>query len=1001
MPAKLKRLVAHLAAAGSKPFEPGRVRRQQQTLLYGGGAAVTAFILVCAALVVRLDVLDHLERARTAFLQRETVFNANLQSADRMMTTYGNRLERLWSRGVELPPETFRAFEDGHGKLVWRNRNGGEPLLALAEIAADRPAASYARYLATVIAQLDPDGLPPPPAVAAEPVGGYVIGIDQRLLVMIGRELVAHARGLQADGGLPQLIAGLMPTGSVTNKSGIGYFGSFTMDRRFDPVVGRTVIRFVRRLDDANGRPFGWIVFNGPFNLDDIMAPQSSDEETMVVDVRGNVRFGQIRDRATLERGLSDARAPFGDHVFVRRVGTNFVVSGRLPDSELVMMTAFSWRSVAKATFVRVSATLGTAFAAIALLWLAIVMFDRRALRPANRRAIRLIESEALNRALIRTAPAGIMLLSVADGETMVRNDAMLAYENAAPGVPLGKRIWRAYRERHAGAGQSRIVMQHELAVDHPGHDTRHLVASIVRTRFRGADVLLCTLTDITARKLAEDKLREARAAAEDANKAKSTFLATMSHEIRTPLNAIVGNLELMEREPLPSSQRRRLKTIVSSSDALLSTINDVLDLSKAESHQMMLEHIPFDVRDLLRDVAAIFRPLADAKGLTLACRMSVELDDGYVGDPTRLRQLVSNLVSNAIKFTERGSVTIDARPARDDAGRHGIEIRVADTGIGIPADGMSSLFDVYIQADASMYRRFGGTGLGLPLCRHIVTLMGGELSADSRAGEGSTFTAMLPLPEAPPGWRDDLPEQDAEADHEPEPEADDDVALRVLVAEDHPASRALLRDQLEALRYDATIVANGAEAMRAFFEQTFDVVLTDLGMPEMDGYALTNFLREQQSGVPVIAMTAHATEEDYRRCERVGAAEVVLKPLSMAALDAVLRRHADRRARSDARAVHGAPPVMTAEIRGKLHASTLHSLATIDDALSNGEADSVRIELHSLRGGFALVGDTEASDACADAERIVAEGGMDALAKAWPACRAALERALERLAGK
>ncbi|MCW0060297.1 ATP-binding response regulator, partial [Burkholderia pseudomallei] len=181
--------------------------------------------------------------------------------------------------------------------------------------------------------------------------------------------------------------------------------------------------------------------------------------------------------------------------------------------------------------------------------------------------------------------------------------------------------------------------------------------------------------------------------------------------------------------------------------------------------------------------------------------------------------------------------------------------------------------------------------GLGLPLCRRIVTLMGGELRVDSRLGEGTVFVAELPLPEAPSGWRDDVPEPetfvdtargyDAEerfgADEEAETDAEVDVdePLRVLVAEDHPASRALLRDQLDALHYDATIVSNGVEAMRAFFEHPFDVVLTDLGMPELDGFALANFLREQGAKVPVIAMTAHATDEDRRRCERAGAVEV------------------------------------------------------------------------------------------------------------------------------
>ncbi|OXH88634.1 hybrid sensor histidine kinase/response regulator, partial [Burkholderia multivorans] len=360
---------------------------------------------------------------------------------------------------------------------------------------------------------------------------------------------------------------------------------------------------------------------------------------------------------------------------------------------------------------------------------------------------------DALNRALIRTAPAGLALLSLADGDEIVSNETMAHYERLAAGAPLGKRLWRAYREHRDTSGYAKVVTC-ELPIAPDRADTPHVVANIMRTRYRGVDALLCTLTDITARKQMEQKLHEARVAAESANKAKSTFLATMSHEIRTPLNAIVGNLELMARAPLAPTERRRLDTIASSSDALLRIIDDVLDLSKAESNQMTIERIPFDVRDVLGDIAAFYRPLASAKGLELTCRVASELADGYVGDLVRLRQIVSNLVDNAIKFTERGSVSIDAQRVVRGAGGPRVEIRVADTGIGIPADSLPTLFDVYIQADASIYRRFGGTGLGLPLCRRIAMLMHGDLTVDSREGEGTTMCVTLPLPEAPPNWR-------------------------------------------------------------------------------------------------------------------------------------------------------------------------------------------------------------------------------------------------------
>ncbi|KVD30905.1 hybrid sensor histidine kinase/response regulator [Burkholderia ubonensis] len=758
-------------------------------MLYGGGAVITVFILVCAALVVRLEVLDYFTQVRAAFLKREAELHAELHSTKLLLGRYVSQSQALWRADTQASPEVMREFAAGQGKIV-RYRFGRAAAVGLANLSPEHPARLYSPYLALIVQQFD-----------------------------------AIATQVPVDVGLSGYL--ISPHGDLLGV--------------FDPIL-----------------------------VDRALASRAIDETYALIGSGGNVLAGAQPDGKLIAKALDHAREPSGEHVTAHRVGARFVVSDRMPESDLVLMRTFSWRSIVAAIAVPAGVTAGTALVAIALLWLAIMLFDRRALRPANRRAMRLIESEALNRALIRAAPTGIMLLSLADGETMVSNDTMREYEQAASEPALGKRIWQAYRDSARGPCAPR-VMTHELAVELAGHGSTYLAANVVRTRYRGLDVLLCTLLDVTARKRTELKLREAREAAEGANRAKSTFLATMSHEIRTEPNAIIGKLGLMARASLPSPERRRLKTIASSSDALLRVINDVLDLSKAESNQMVLECIPFDLRDLLRNVAA------------------------------------------------------------------------------------------------------------------------------------------LPLPEAPAGWRDAFAEPDAAPDSEQEPalETHDDMPpLRVLVAEDHPASRALLRDQLDALGYDATIVTNGIEAMRAYFEHPFDVVLTGLGMPELDGFALARFLREQGAKVPVIAMTAHGTDEDYRRCEQAGAAEVVLKPLSIDALDAVLRRQAACGKAAISNAAHASrrhaddQPVMSVEIREKLRAATLHSLAVIGDALSSGEIDPVRIELHSMRGGFALVGDTAARDACARAERTVTEDGIDAMNAHWPAFEAEIECALKRLSG-
>jgi two-component system capsular synthesis sensor histidine kinase RcsC len=1026
MPGKLKHLLTHGMAAGGVAFEPRRIKRYQHWLLYGGGVALSAFILLCALLVARLELHDYFSRKRSEFLQREAQLRVEMQQSEARLMRVARYAELVWDGweqrgaassessgqpvgslvvrdeqgGVQLAPHLLAELQANHGRLVLRDEGGEPRFVALAALSAKRPASYFSPYIATFLRQQEilPDQLKRNPRPFP---GAYFMNPEGDFITTIGRQSAAALAAMSPQ-SVPALSRALNPDLGHADSAVEPQrrFGAIWTGPDRDPLLGRDIVHLAQTVFDAKGRPFGTFSFVGPDRLRDIDLHHEPGETIAVIDARGRTVAGGALSREALDIALSAERGSPDGVVEEGNANGVFVIGDDLPESGWKLVSMFTWRTVALALAPRFAMIAAFALFGFGLLWTGIVLFDRRVLRPAHTRAIRLIESESLNRTLIRTAPVGLTLLSLADGDVMVRNDTMLAYQQALDGVSLGKRLWHAYREAEARGGRgARQVVGHELSIELRDAGLTHLTTNIVRVKYRGVDVLLCTLLDITARKQAEHTLREAREAADQANKAKSTFLATMSHEIRTPLNAIIGYLELMDREPLPAAQRRRLRTVASSSDTLLRVINDVLDLSKAESNQMSLEVIAFDLRRVLQDVAAIYRPLADAKGLTLECRIAAELPDGCRGDPTRLRQVLSNLVGNALKFTKRGGVTIDARLAAPY-----VEIRVSDTGIGIPEDSVPVLFDVYIQADNSIYRRFGGTGLGLPLCRRIVTLMQGEITVESRLGEGSTFAVRVPLPDAGPGWRAMAPQEAGGGAATPgaqgEAVEDDDAPVRVLVAEDHPASRALLRDQLNELGYDATIVTNGSEALRAFFEGRYDVVLTDLGMPELDGYALATCLREQRANVPVVAMTAHATEAEHRRCAAAGAAEVVLKPLSMATLDSVLRRHAAARRRAaTAEADADAACVLTAEIRDALVAATRRSLAVIAGALPGGEADLIHVELHSMAGGFALAGNDAMTQQCARLERAVKQDGAAAMAATWDAFRAQVEQALGKLA--
>jgi signal transduction histidine kinase/FixJ family two-component response regulator len=375
------------------------------------------------------------------------------------------------------------------------------------------------------------------------------------------------------------------------------------------------------------------------------------------------------------------------------------------------------------------------------------------------------------------------------------------------------------------------------------------------------------------------EALVEARDAAEAANVLKSQFLANMSHEIRTPLNGVLAMAQIMAMSELADPQRERLAVIRTSGEALLTVLNDILDLSKIEAGRMELEEAEFDTAEVARNLEAAHAPMAADKGLKLQVELTPAGAGVRRGDQARLLQILNNLASNAIKFTSHGEVRVLIDGDGED-GAAGLRIAVSDTGIGIPADKLPQLFQKFMQVDASTTRQFGGTGLGLAICRELAQLMGGDVWAESTEGEGSRFFARLPLLRTSAADGEASPRRDRSGAAAARP-------LRVLAAEDNPTNQLVLKTVMATFGLQLDVVDDGRKAVEAWAQGDYDLILMDIQMPGMDGMAATCSIRaiEARTGrarTPIVALSANAMTHQVREYLQAGMDMHVAKPLQL-----------------------------------------------------------------------------------------------------------------------
>ena len=499
-------------------------------------------------------------------------------------------------------------------------------------------------------------------------------------------------------------------------------------------------------------------------------------------------------------------------------------------------------------------------------------------------------ESEEKFAKVFNSAPSLLVISTIAEGRYIDVNESFERFTGYRRDEAIGRtslelNIWSAETRTRFLEAIGKEGRMRDFEADFRSKDGEHLVGLVSAEviEIKGEECLLVLVEDITDRKLAEAELHQAKEAAEAANTAKSRFLATMSHEIRTPMNGVIGMIELLQHTALSREQLEYAESAKKSGIELIHLLNDILDLSKIEADRVELELSTFDLTQVISDTINLLSLHAREKAVKLTSSIDNEVPTALKGDAGRLRQIIVNLVGNAIKFTPKGSVTLTIRKDAEDEHSATLRFQVSDNGIGIAADKLEHIFEPFTQVDSSTTRKFGGTGLGLAICKRLAQLMGGSIGVESIEGEGSIFWFTVVLEKQ--AKRDNASPQPSSAQSRSVGVREAGSEIRLLLAEDDPTAQSIVPKLLRNYGYLVDVAGDGREALLALENNDYALVLMDCMMPEISGYEATAVIRNPASAVrrhdiPVIALTGNAMKEDHDRCIAAGMNDHLPKPL-------------------------------------------------------------------------------------------------------------------------